>query len=262
VPGIIIRNRLIWIIRNMELSSGESKLSDQTLDTLIDSRRYTPFDLQGQYEDPTTKLPPLDSLAPGSAFFSKERDTQKMVPEIQKELFTKSEEPNHEWFDLPTQKTFERFTIRWDLWLYFVFYIIVLLLALLFFTNLSTSKFFQELNYPNWAPTGWVLLLIWGAVFITSMFSLWSLSSHKHANFYVLLILMNLVLLMLFIIAIWFTNVIILGTIVMGIAVLYSIFVCVAMARDSMTAMGLQIPYILFLILLFVISIQMSHNND
>ncbi len=236
--------------------------SEIPLSSLIDTRRYTPYDLQRKYENPSKELPSLNSIAPGSGYTSEILSTSELVPEIQEELLKDKKEANHEGFDLPTQKTFERFTIRWDLWLYFVFYIIVLLLALLFFINVTNSKFYQELNYPAWAPVDWVLLLIWAVVFVVSLFSLWALSSHVHANFYVLLILMNIILIMFFIIAIWFTGVVILGSVIILIAILYAIFVCVAMARDSLTAMGLQIPYILFLIVLCVISFQISHESN
>lgn len=236
--------------------------SNQPLDTLIDSRRFTPNDLQGKYDDPSTNLPPIYSLSPGEGQKINISNVSSLTSEISEDLLSKKQEYDYESFDLPDEKTFDRFTLRWDLWLYFVLYIVVIMITLLFFTNIYNSKFFQELNYPNWAPAGWVLALIWGVVFITSLFSLWVLSSHQHASFYVLLLLMNIVFIMLFIIAVWFTGVVILGSIVLGIAVLFSIFVCVTMARDSMLAMGLQIPYILFIILLFVITLQMSHDNS
>lgn len=240
----------------MDVSTDQLKrLAGQPLSSLVDSRQYTPLDLKGQYEDPSIRLPPLESIAPGATPVS------ASAPQTI-HITTTHGEDNLEWFDLPTKQTYKQFAVRWDLWLYFVFYIIVLLISLLFFINVQNSKFFQKLNYPTWAPSSWVLLIIWAAVFITSMFSLWVLSSHVHANFYVLLLLMNIIFIMLFIISIWFTGVVILGSVVIAIGVLFAIFVCVAMSRDSMLAMGLQIPYILFLILLFVISLQISHTSD
>jgi len=243
--------------------------SERSLSSLIDSRTYSPYDLKNKYEDPSITLPPIYSLSPNtvrreyveSAGELGLRTNQALVEEKDHHVSLMKGEENYEGFDLPTEQTFKHFTVRWDLWLYFVFYIIVLLLSLLFFINVSNTKISQDLIYPTWAPASWVLMLIWAGVFIVSMFSLWVLSSHTHANFYVLLLLMNIIFIMLFIITIWFTGVIILGSVVIAIAILFSIFVCVAMARDSMLAMGLQIPYILFLILLFVISLQISHDS-
>lgn len=246
----------------MDVSTDQLKrLAGQPLSSLVDSRQYTPLDLKGQYEDPSIKLPPLESIAPGATPASTSASASGVYLSGQS-LHLDATSQNYEWFDLPTKQTYKQFAVRWDLWLYFVFYIIVLLISLLFFINVQNSKFFREFNYPTWAPSSWVLLIIWAAVFITSMFSLWVLSSHVHANFYVLLLLMNIIFIMLFIISIWFTGVVILGSVVIAIGVLFAIFVCVAMSRDSMLAMGLQIPYILFLILLFVISLQISHTSD
>lgn len=165
-------------------------------------------------------------------------------------------------FDLPNVKTLRRLSLRWDLWLYCVFFIIMLLIGLLLFINIYRSIFFKGLIYPAWAPTSWVLLLIWGVVFIFSLSSIWILSSSPRSGFYLLLILMNLVLLVISLILIWFTGVIILGTVVLGLAVLVAIFSCVMMSFVSILAMSFQIPYILFLILLVVISAQVSYDNN
>lgn len=255
----------------MELQSEKFRQkSERSLSSLMDSRTYSPYDLKNKYEDPSITLPPIYSLSPNTVHreyreSAEELGLQNNQPTIEGEVHhinSVKVEENYEGFDLPTDQTFKYFTVRWDLWLYFVFYIIVLLLSLLFFINVTNTKISQNLVYPTWAPASWVLMLIWAGVFIVSMFSLWVLSSHSHANFYVLLLLMNIIFIMLFIITIWFTGVIILGSVVIAVAILFAIFVCVAMARDSMLAMGLQIPYILFLILLFVISLQISHDSD
>jgi len=255
----------------MELQSETLRQrSERSLSSLIDSRTYSPYDLKNKYEDPSITLPPIYSLGPSVVHREHVESAEELGLQTGQSLDEGKEkynvlatrEENYEGFDLPTGKTYEYFTVRWDLWLYFVFYIIILLLSLLFFLNVSRTKISQDLVYPTWAPASWVLMIIWAGVFITSIFSLWVLSSNMHANFYVLLLLMNIIFIMLFIITIWFTGVIILGTIVIAVAILFSIFVCVAMARDSMLAMGLQIPYILFLILLFVISLQISHDSE
>lgn len=151
---------------------------------------------------------------------------------------------------------------RWDLWLYFVFYIIIILFGFLFLVNINNSAFYQRMNYPNWAPSVWILMCIWAFTFIMSLGGLFILLSHTLLAFFMLMLLLNVVILMTVIIIMWFAGLIILSCVFLILGIIYAIFVSVIMSRYTVLGACLQIPYILFLILLLVICFQLSYDNS
>lgn len=204
----------------------------------------------------SSQLPSLSATSKGRNTRCSFEATSIEGPSLQESLTTSITDESY--FGVETR----RLASRWDLWLYFIFYIIIILFGILFLVNINNSRFYQRLNYPNWAPSVWIMMCIWFFTFIISLGGLFILLSHTLAAFFMLMLLMNVVILMITIIILWFAGLIILSCVFLILGLLFSTFVAVMMGKYTVTGACLQIPYLLFLIMLLVILFQLSYDNS
>lgn len=234
------------------------------LEILSEQSILTPYELDSETisQDP----PPLESLSKTYSTAKVEPPIENVViddksetKEVPKKTFAEHVEEDSAEF---TQRTLYGALMRMDVWMYILVLIILIVLTFMLYVNLFNSNFFQKLNYPRWAPSGNTLMIIFAIVFILSLLGLWLVSSRPQFVFFISLLSMNIFILLLFMLFTWFAGVILVGSIFIFLGIIFSIFVVVAFFQYNPWAGALQIPYTIFLCLLFVISIQLSQDND
>lgn len=138
---------------------------------------------------------------------------------------------------------------------------ISILVVLFLVSQISSSIYFGNMNYPSWAPRALMMTLIGFFTFAFGTFGFIFLNNDNTRRFipYILgLMIAEVLSLVLFFFFMYSTGSALIAVFVMALVLLVELYIMVFLGLKRIAAMWFQIPYFLFLLLLLTISIFMA----
>ena len=213
-------------------ASWEAPKRTQKHDTPLKHHHAETFLSEGHAPDDFSSLPPIEQL--------ERKHTHK----------------SKGFHDILSTESVEKYGGNSNTWLYGILFVILLVITLTVVLLLNSTNFFGTFNYPSWAPSRYVLSILWTVAFLFSIFGLWPLLGHCKFTFFMFCVMLNVFFILLYMIIVYVLGNLIFGFLVLIVALVFELFIIGYISKFSGVACGLQVPYFLVLLLLFIITLQ------
>lgn len=142
--------------------------------------------------------------------------------------------------------------------------IVSILVVLFLITQISNSRYFGTMNYPTWAPGALTMTLIGLFTFLFGTLGFIFLNNsiiRRYIPYILGLMIAEVLSLVLFLFFLYSTGTALIAVFVMALVLLVEVYLIVFLGLKKSAATWFQLPYLLFLILLLIITIFIASTN-